>query len=195
MLLLCPLAPLPAAATGDGAPSGRQLASAQVTAQASRLRALRLAATRRRLTVRIAEVDDRARYWLRLMHRPVPPPVHLARLPLAELRHAAEWRLHRAALLARQARNPPHLSGWRCIQEHETGAPFPGWHTDSGNGYFGGLQFDLGFQRTYGGWLYRSKGTAEHWTPLEQIWTAEYALAEGRGFAPWPNSARACGLL
>ena len=69
--------------------------------------ALRLAAARRRLTVRIAEMDDRALYWLRLMHRPVPPQVHLARLPLAELRRAAEWRRRRAALLARQARNPP----------------------------------------------------------------------------------------
>ena len=43
-------------------------------------------------------------------------------------------------------------------------------------------------------WLLRTKGTADHWTPLEQIWTAEKA-AKSRGFWPWPNTARSCGLL
>ena len=40
----------------------------------------------------------------------------------------------------------------------------------------------------------RPKGTADHWSPLEQIWTAEKAL-KSRGFWPWPNTARYCGLL
>ena len=43
-------------------------------------------------------------------------------------------------------------------------------------------------------WLVRAKGTADHWTPLEQIWTAEKA-AKSRGFWPWPNTARYCGLI
>jgi hypothetical protein len=59
--------------------------------------------------------------------------------------------------------------------------------------YYGGLQMDLTFQRHYGARLYRDKGTADHWTPLEQIWTAVRA-ARTRGFWPWPNSARICGL-
>ena len=29
---------------------------------------------------------------------------------------------------------------------------------------------DLSFQQTYGGWLLSHKGTADHWSPLEQIW-------------------------
>ena len=53
---------------------------------------------------------------------------------------------------------------------------------------------DLSFQQAYGGWLFRTKGTADHWTPLEQIWTAVRA-ARVRGFYPWPNTARFCGLL
>ena len=40
-----------------------------------------------------------------------------------------------------------------------------------------------------------AKGTAEHWTPLEQMWVAERAYRSGRGFYPWPNTARACGLI
>ena len=62
------------------------------------------------------------------------------------------------------------------------------------NGYYGGLQMNLGFQQTYAPWLLRTKGTADHWTPLEQMWTAEKA-AKSRGFYPWPNTARFCGLI
>jgi hypothetical protein len=43
--------------------------------------------------------------------------------------------------------------------------------------------------------LLRRKGTADHWTPLEQIWVAEHAYRSGRGFYPWPNTARDCGLI
>ena len=48
---------------------------------------------------------------------------------------------------------------------------------------------DVGFQRTYGIELYRAKGTADHWTALEQMWVAERAY-QTRGFWPWPNTAR-----
>jgi len=61
--------------------------------------------------------------------------------------------------------------------------------------YYGGLQMDLSFQRRYGRDLLRRKGTADHWLPLEQIWVAEKARRSGRGFYPWPNTARACGLI
>jgi len=75
-----------------------------------------------------------------------------------------------------------------CIHRYEAS-----WDDPLGP-YYGGLQMDLSFQRAYGGWLLRRKGTADHWTPLEQIWTAEKAFTT-RGFYPWPNTARACGLL
>jgi hypothetical protein len=54
---------------------------------------------------------------------------------------------------------------------------------------------DWGFMARYGGDLLRHKGTAERWTPIEQMWVAERAYRRGRGFSPWPNAARACGLL
>jgi hypothetical protein len=38
-------------------------------------------------------------------------------------------------------------------------------------------------------------GTADHWPPAVQIAVAIRAYASGRGFYPWPNTARACGLL
>ena len=92
------------------------------------------------------------------------------------------------------AQNPPRKSAWLCIHRHER-HPAQGWRTRTGNGYYGGLQMDISFQRTYGGWLLRQKGTANNWTSLEQIWVAERAYRSGRGFHPWPNTARYCGLI
>ena len=84
---------------------------------------------------------------------------------------------------------PPHKAQWLCIHRYEGR-----WNANTGNGYYGGLQADLDFQRTYAPWLLRHKGTADHWTPHEQMWMAERAWRT-RGFWPWPTTARMCGLL
>ena len=96
----------------------------------------------------------------------------------------------RAVHAWRRATSPPHRAGWLCIHRLEAG-----WHANTGNGYYGGLQMDLTFQRHYGRYLLRRKGTADRWTPLEQMWVAEHAHRSGRGFYPWPNTARYCGLI
>ena len=70
-----------------------------------------------------------------------------------------------------------------------------GWGTQTGNGFYGGLQMSWRFMETYGGRLLRRKGPAHRWTALEQMWVGERALRAGRGFYPWPNSARNCGLI
>jgi hypothetical protein len=102
--------------------------------------------------------------------------------------------LRRAAAVRRQAQNPPHRDDWMCIHRHER-HPAQGWRTRTGNGYYGGLQMDITFQRMYGPELLRRKGTANNWTPAEQMWVAERAHRTGRGFHPWPNTARYCGLI
>lgn len=108
--------------------------------------------------------------------------------------HRVAFRWHRALLkhynAKLQARAlPAHYSAWMCIHSHE------GSWTDSGAPFWGGLQMDYGFQSTYGGELLARKGTADHWTPLEQMTVAERAYNSGRGFYPWPNTARYCGLI
>lgn len=143
-----------------------------------------------RLLGRIATRRDETWRWQRVMHR--------ARTPYGDsvrrLRSVAyrKWVLdlwhHRALAAKRQALNPPHRSEWLCIQGYE------GSWTDPGAPYYGGLQMDREFQATYAPELLRSKGTADHWTPLEQMWVAERAYRT-RGFWPWPNTARYCGLL
>jgi hypothetical protein len=85
----------------------------------------------------------------------------------------------------------PNYDAWMCIAQHESHAT---WDVSTGNGYYGGLQMDREFQRYYNPELYLTKGTADHWTAEEQMLTAERAR-EDRGFSPWPNTARMCGLL
>lgn len=80
------------------------------------------------------------------------------------------------------------VESFECVHRYE-GA----WDAHTGNGYFGGLQMDVGFQRTYGRELLSAKGTANRWTPAEQIAVAITAHAT-RGFSPWPVTARRCGL-
>jgi hypothetical protein len=88
----------------------------------------------------------------------------------------------------RHPHRPPHFQQWLCIHRYEGS-----WVANTGNGYYGGLQMDYGFMRSYGARLLRFKGTADHWTPLEQMWVAEHAWRT-RGFSPWPTSGRMCGL-
>lgn len=89
-------------------------------------------------------------------------------------------------------RNLARFRAWVCIHEHE-GA----WNANTGNGYHGGLQMDWSFMRSYGRSMLQKYGGrgAEVWTPAEQIRVAERAYVSGRGFYPWPNTARACGLI
>lgn len=112
----------------------------------------------------------------------------IAATSINRLQHLdALWRRREQAAYV-QAQHPPQLGAWLCIHRYE------GSWTDSGAPYYGGLQMDLSFQQAYGGQLLRTKGTADHWSPLEQIWTAVRAHRT-RGFTPWPNTARMCGLL
>jgi hypothetical protein len=124
---------------------------------------------------------------------PVPPPARLG------------WRRERlreqlakqARVLGRyrvQARRPlrvrlERFEAWVCIHRHEAA-----WN-DRGDPYWGGLQMDRGFMRAYGPDMIRRHhgGLANTWTPAEQIVVAERAYRT-RGFAPWPQTARRCGV-
>jgi len=96
------------------------------------------------------------------------------------LRNLLETRLDRVVWL---------VDAFNCVHRYE-GA----WNSATGNGYYGGLQMDVQFQQAYGRELLAAKGTANRWTPAEQITVAIRAHAS-RGFWPWPNTARRCGLL
>ena len=96
------------------------------------------------------------------------------------------WR-REARRVRRLAANPPHRRGWICIHHYE------GSWRDSGDPYWGGLQMDRGFMRAYAPRVLLRRGWANRWSALEQMWVAEHAH-RGRGYSPWPNTARVCGL-
>jgi hypothetical protein len=147
----------------------------------------------RRLRHELKRVHGRT---VALAHRAalaVPPPPRLG-WRRAALRVQL---LHQSHVLGRyraQARRPLRLrlerfEAWVCIHRHEAA-----WD-DGSDPYWGGLQMDRGFMRAYGSDMIRRHrgGLADRWTPAEQILVAERAYAT-RGFAPWPNTARSCGV-
>jgi hypothetical protein len=153
----------------------------------------RLRAARHRATTYYAREIRKLRtetwYWQRVMGvRPSGVRVRtLAAVSVGRMhRLEAIWR-QRLRKASRNAHSPPQLRAWLCIHRYEGS-----WH-DAGAPYYGGLQMSYSFQEVYGRWLLRQKGTADHWSPLEQIWTAVRAH-RARGFTPWPNTARVCGL-
>jgi hypothetical protein len=99
-----------------------------------------------------------------------------------------QWR-RRAIRAKRRAHNPPHERQWRCLQRHE------GSWRDAWDPYWGGLQMDRSFMLAYAPRHLLRRGWANRWTPIEQMWVAERAYRAGRGFYPWPHTARRCGLI
>ncbi|TML53411.1 MAG: hypothetical protein E6G15_09220 [Actinobacteria bacterium] len=110
-----------------------------------------------------------------------------SRISLASPRGYLYWR-RQARRAMRLAAHPPHKSAWLCIHR------FEGSWSDLGDPYWGGLQMDRGFMRRYAPGELLRRGWANRWTPLEQMWVAERAYRT-RGFYPWPNTARYCGLI
>ena len=99
-----------------------------------------------------------------------------------------QWR-KRAIKAKRRAHNPPHESEWRCLQRYE------GAWTDASDPYWGGLQMDRSFMVAYAPVRLLRRGWANRWSAIEQMWVAERAHRSGRGFYPWPHTARVCGLI
>jgi hypothetical protein len=79
-------------------------------------------------------------------------------------------------------------SVWDDLARCESGG---NWAINTGNGYYGGLQFSLGTWESYGGTefaAYPHEATRE-----EQIIVAE-RLRAARGYSPWPACSAELGL-
>jgi hypothetical protein len=92
--------------------------------------------------------------------------------------------------LRQQVRLGPHgvTQGLLCIHS------FEGSWTDPAAPHWGGLQMDLDFQRSYGGEFLAALGTADRWPPFVQLAVAMRAYYAGRGYGPWPNTRKRCGI-
>lgn len=83
----------------------------------------------------------------------------------------------------------PTGSVWDALAQCESGGR---WNINTGNGFYGGIQFDIGTWISNGGGAYAPR--ADLATREQQIAIAEKVRAN-RGFKPWPACAKKLGLL
>lgn len=84
--------------------------------------------------------------------------------------------------------SPTRQDPWDLIAQCESGG---NWRINTGNGYYGGLQFSPQTWRSYGGGAFAA--TADRATRSQQIAIAEKVL-RAQGWKAWPNCSRKAGL-
>ncbi|MFD0367926.1 transglycosylase family protein [Streptomyces sp. NPDC127114] len=89
-----------------------------------------------------------------------------------------------APLMAAGTASAATASEWDAVAQCESGG---NWSINTGNGYYGGLQFSASTWAAYGGTAYAS--TADQASKSQQIAIAEKVLA-GQGKGAWPS----CGV-
>ena len=77
---------------------------------------------------------------------------------------------------------------WDLVAQCESSG---NWSTNTGNGYYGGLQFSRGTWQSYGGGAYAA--TADRATRSQQIAIAEKVL-RAQGWKAWPTCSKKLGL-
>ena len=92
--------------------------------------------------------------------------------------HEADARWWTAVLAAHRARTIPFEANWDRVAACESGGR---WSLNTGNGYYGGLQFSLGTWRAYGGTGYPHQKSRN-----DQIRIAEKVRTQS-GLGHWPH--------
>lgn len=126
--------------------------------------------------IRIPEADEQ------LPSRPLPAAPVPAPAPVARTVRAAQPAVRSAA----PAPSVASGSVWDQLARCESGG---NWAINTGNGYYGGLQFSLGSWRGVGGAGLPSQASRE-----EQIARGQMLQAR-QGWGAWPACARKLGLL
>lgn len=83
---------------------------------------------------------------------------------------------------------PLRQDPWDLVAQCESGG---NWNTNTGNGYYGGLQFSLETWNSYGGGTYAT--TANRATRSQQIAIAEKVL-RAQGWNAWPTCSKRVGV-
>ncbi|MFJ2661416.1 ubiquitin-like domain-containing protein [Arthrobacter koreensis] len=94
-----------------------------------------------------------------------------------------------AAASSAASGSAPAGGAWAALAQCESGG---NWHINTGNGYYGGLQFSTQSWLGAGGGAYAP--VASEATPEQQIAVAENLRANG-GWGHWPSCASKLGLL
>ncbi|MEZ0066527.1 nucleoid-associated protein YgaU [Streptacidiphilus sp. MAP12-20] len=93
-----------------------------------------------------------------------------------------------AGLLTATSASAASTSTWDAVAQCESGG---NWSINTGNGYYGGLQFDASTWAAYGGTQYAA--SADQATQGQQIAVAEQVLA-AQGPSAWPVCGPQAGL-
>ncbi len=106
----------------------------------------------------------------------------------AEVERRAEEARRAEAARQAEAAAPPVASGgpWDALAGCESGG---NWSINTGNGYYGGLQFSLGTWQAHGG-----QGMPHENSRAAQIAVASRVQAS-QGWGAWPSCASKLGLL
>lgn len=92
------------------------------------------------------------------------------------------------AALAQPAANAAPASAWEQVAACESGG---NWQINTGNGYYGGLQFNAGTWSAYGGGQYAP--TANLASRDQQIEIAQKVQA-AQGWGAWPACTASLGI-
>ena len=90
---------------------------------------------------------------------------------------------------AEPAKNAGTGGPWAQLAQCESGG---NWATNTGNGYYGGLQFDAATWKAYGGDAYAP--SADKATEAQQIAVAEKVHADRGDYGAWPACSKKLGL-
>jgi len=82
----------------------------------------------------------------------------------------------------------PNIKTWNRLAQCESGRR---WHINTGNGYYGGLQFSSPTWRGYGGGKFANY--AHRASKVEQIKTAR-KVRQSQGWGAWPHCSQKLGL-
>ncbi len=93
-----------------------------------------------------------------------------------------------APLLATAPAQAATLRTWERLAQCESGGR---WHINTGNGYYGGLQFSSPTWKAYGGRKFARN--AHRAAKREQIVVAE-RVRRSQGWGAWPSCSRIIGL-
>jgi resuscitation-promoting factor RpfA len=83
---------------------------------------------------------------------------------------------------------PTRQDVWDRVAQCESGG---NWRANTGNGYYGGLQFSRSTWRSFGGGAFAA--TANYATRSQQIAIAEKVL-RSQGWKAWPTCSRRVGV-
>lgn len=126
-------------------------------------------------------------------------PIRKLTWKVLKLQHVSDWHRH----LLKVLKQLPtwvvilHPDDWACLHKYEAGSSWamtPYSNPPSGGPYWGGLQMNWDFMRTWGADMLRKYHgqPASAWSVHDQLVVAQRAWFV-RGYQPW-STAGACGL-